>query len=97
VIGLRWDEIDFAHKVWTVPAKRMKAGREHRVPLSDRALAVLTSVPRNGSALAFPLSNQAMSELLKGANGNGFTVRPAPEEGWAIRSDMVNGLPRESE
>ena len=73
-IGLKWDEIDFATKVWTIPAERMKADREHRVPLSDRAIAVLASVPRNGSALVFPLSNAAMSELLKGANGNGYTV-----------------------
>jgi integrase len=35
---------------------------------------VLASVPRNGSAMVFPLSNAAMSELLKGMNGNGFTV-----------------------
>jgi integrase len=73
-IGMVWSEIDFATKVWTIPAERMKADREHRVPLSDRAIAVLASVPRNGSALVFPLSNAAMSELLKGTNGNGYTV-----------------------
>ena len=73
-IGMVWSEIDFAAKVWTIPAERMKADREHRVPLSDRAIAVLSSVPRNGSALVFPLSNAAMSELLKGTNGNGYTV-----------------------
>ena len=49
-IGMVWSEIDFAAKVWTIPAERMKADREHRVPLSDRAIAVLASVPRNGSA-----------------------------------------------
>lgn len=37
----RWDEIDFAHNVWTVPASRMKAGKEHRVPLSPRAMDIL--------------------------------------------------------
>ena len=73
-IGMRWDEIDFASKVWTISAERMKADREHRVPLSDRALAVLASVPRNGSALVFPLSNISMLELLKGMSGNGYTV-----------------------
>ncbi len=41
VRGARWTEIDRHCAVWTVPADRMKAGREHRVPLSDRALAVL--------------------------------------------------------
>jgi integrase len=41
VIGARWDEMDLKAKVWTVPAVRMKAGREHRVPLSARAVAIL--------------------------------------------------------
>src|SRR4029077_19987334 len=39
-IGATWGEIDMAAKVWTVPAERMKAGREHRVPLSDAAIAI---------------------------------------------------------
>jgi integrase len=41
VIGARWDEIDIANKVWTVPASRMKAGIEHQVPLSDRSIVIL--------------------------------------------------------
>jgi integrase len=41
VLGARWDEIDLAAKLWTVPADRMKGGREHRVPLSAAALAVI--------------------------------------------------------
>jgi integrase len=40
-IGAHWDEIDLASKVWTVPAQRMKAGREHRVPLCSRAVEIL--------------------------------------------------------
>lgn len=41
VLGATWPEIDFEGAVWTVPAKRMKAGREHRVPLAARALAIV--------------------------------------------------------
>lgn len=41
VIGARWSEIDLAAKLWTVPAGRMKAGKEHRVPLSVRAIMIL--------------------------------------------------------
>jgi integrase len=41
VVGIRWSEIDVAAKVWTIPAERMKAGKQHRVPLSDAAIAVL--------------------------------------------------------
>jgi len=40
-LGARWDEIDLQQRVWTIPAVRMKAGRDHRVPLSVRAIAVL--------------------------------------------------------
>lgn len=42
--GARWGEIDFDERVWTVPANRMKAGREHRVPLSDAAMAMLLAI-----------------------------------------------------
>ena len=41
VRGARWGEIDEANRIWTVPAERMKAGKEHRVPLTDGAMAVL--------------------------------------------------------
>jgi integrase len=44
VIGTCWDEIDMESKVWTVPAERMKAGREHRVPLCSRALEILKTM-----------------------------------------------------
>jgi len=40
-LGATWDEVDMGAKLWTIPAGRMKAGKEHRVPLSDAALGVL--------------------------------------------------------
>ena len=43
-IGATWGEVDVKAKVWTVPADRMKAGREHRVPLSDAAVTVLEAL-----------------------------------------------------
>jgi integrase len=46
VIGARWDEIDLKQRVWVVPAHRIKGGREHRVPLSDAAIALLDALPR---------------------------------------------------
>jgi integrase len=46
VLGARWDEIN--GNVWTVPAERMKAGKPHRVPLSDRAVEILAGLPREG-------------------------------------------------
>jgi integrase len=41
VLGAKWDEIDLTGNVWTIPAERMKAGREHRVPLSARAVTII--------------------------------------------------------
>ncbi len=71
VIGARWSEVDMAAKVWTVPADRIKAGREHRVPLSDRAVEILQNVPTEGD-FVFPgrakdagLSNMAFLAVLK--------------------------------
>jgi len=46
VLGARWDEINLAEAVWKVPAERMKGGREHRVPLSGRAVELLANLPR---------------------------------------------------
>jgi len=41
VLGARWSEIDLAARIWTVPAERMKAAREHRVPLNERAVEIV--------------------------------------------------------
>jgi integrase len=76
VRGATWDELDLKGKVWTIPATRMKAGREHRVPLSARALKILQAVAPLSTgmpgALVFPsristapLSDAAFSALLK--------------------------------
>lgn len=56
VRGARWDEIDTETKTWTIPAERMKAGREHRVPLSGAALMVLADARRHSHSdgLVFP-------------------------------------------
>lgn len=55
VRGARWQEIDLVNAVWQVPAERMKAGQEHRVPLSDPALALVHALPRmDGTDLVFP-------------------------------------------
>jgi integrase len=44
ILGMRWSEVNLEKAIWTVPAHRMKAGREHRVPLSSRALAMLKTL-----------------------------------------------------
>ncbi len=72
VIGATWDEIDVKAKVWTIAGERMKSGRPHRVPLTGRALKVLSGLPREadnphvfvGARRAKGLSNMAMLKLL---------------------------------
>lgn len=81
--GARWNEIDLQAKTWTIPAARMKAKQEHRVPLSDAAIEILTGLEplkRKPDGLVFPggragspLSDVAVSKALAGAV-EGFTV-----------------------
>ena len=53
VLDMKWDEIDFEAKVWTIPAERMKAGKVHRVPLTDEMLAILELMKAQGSQYVF--------------------------------------------
>ena len=62
ILGARWNEIDWRARVWTVPASRMKAGREHRVPLSTKTIELLEQVRPTREAAAgfvFPGRNPA--------------------------------------
>lgn len=70
-LGAKWGEIDLAKAVWTIPAERMKAGKEHRVPLSPRAVEILEQAKLPKSDWLFTsdkggkLSTMAMSMLLR--------------------------------
>ena len=86
VIGARWNEIDLLDKLWTIPASRMKAHREHRVPLSPRALAILEEIQAACQGVASdgfvflgpkpgtPLSNMALLMLLRRMELDELTV-----------------------
>jgi integrase len=66
VLGATWDEIDLDARLWTVPAGRMKAGREHRAALCGRAVEILRGLgKRNGKDKIFPISDVIMLRLLK--------------------------------
>jgi len=73
VMGARWDEFDLEMQVWTVPATRMKAGREHRVPLSGRAVEILMTMQQKrlsdfvfpGMKAGRPLSVMALEMVLR--------------------------------
>jgi integrase len=74
VRGARWSEIDLDRAIWTLPAARMKGGREHRVPLTESALAILTAQAevRDDSGLIFhghrhgtPMSDMTLTAVLR--------------------------------
>jgi integrase len=82
VLGAEWAEFDLDGGVWTVPAARMKAEKEHRIPLSERVLKILRDLhSRREGALVFPgmregrpLSDAAMSKMLDLMNRSDLTV-----------------------
>jgi integrase len=76
VLGACWSEFDLEAKIWTVPARRMKAAREHRVPLSDAALTIVEKLTEAkagefvfpGQRAGRPLSNMAFEMVLRRMN-----------------------------
>ena len=75
VRGITWEEVSLDDALWIVPAERMKMKKEHRVPLSNRAVDILKSQPRiDGNPLVFPaprgsqMSDATMSAVLKRMN-----------------------------
>ncbi|QTX22573.1 tyrosine-type recombinase/integrase [Comamonas aquatica] len=84
VRGMVWDEVDLSARLWVVPAERMKAGREHRIPLSDAAVALLRQqeqVLLAGTNVVFPsvrdhkpLSDMTLTAVLRRMQRNDLTV-----------------------
>lgn len=75
-----WDEINLDGAVWTIPASRMKAGKEHRVPLSKQAISLLNAMPRQGLYVFpgtkenKPLSDMSLSAVLRRMKKDSVTV-----------------------
>lgn len=102
ILGMRWTEVDLEKKVWTVPPHRMKAGREHRVPLSARAITILRQLRKLGTgdfvfpgqARNKPLSNMAMEMVLRRMELDDVTVHGfrSSFRDWA---GNVSSFPRE--
>ncbi|MGI3165346.1 tyrosine-type recombinase/integrase [Pseudooceanicola sp. 200-1SW] len=102
--GMTWAEVDLGAQVWTIPAERMKAAKEHRVPLSDAALALLGRHGEDlpGEALIFgsdtkpgkPISDMSMAAVLRRMGREGITVHGfrSTFRDWA---GETTGFPRE--
>jgi len=82
VLNAAWDEVDLEAEVWTIPADRMKANKEHRIPLTSQLKELLQKLPQvEGSAFLFPgmrkgrpLSNMAMMMSLRGMGYKNLTI-----------------------
>lgn len=102
VRGATWAEIDLAAALWTVPAERMKGGREHRVPLSTRAVALLETAPRTGdfifpgSRAQSPLSDMSLTAVLRRMGRPEITMHGfrSTFRDWCSES-VGNAFPRE--
>jgi hypothetical protein len=82
VLGAKWGEINLTERLWTIPAERMKAGKEHRAPLSDAAMAILDKMQaiRSGDYV-FPgrlrgrsLSSMSLLVVMRGMGRRGLTT-----------------------
>jgi integrase len=99
ILRMSWVEVDLDKKIWTVPASRMKAGREHRVPLAPRAIAILTKLDErktsqfvfNGQTRNKSLSDMAMEMVLRRENATVHGFRSSFRD-WA---GNVSNFPRE--
>lgn len=83
-----WSEIDLSKKLWTIPAEHTKTKEEHRVPLSPQAVKLLNDLPRfSGCDLIFPsnnkpLSDMALSQLMRGMHERWEMKQHAVPHGW---------------
>jgi integrase len=102
VRGAVWSEIDLKAKVWTIPAVRMKAGKEHRVPLSGRAIAILKDMKAKrlndyvfpGLKAKSPMSENTMAKVLAENGGKGFTVHGTARSSfrdWVTEATQFDG------
>ena len=80
VRGAKWSEIDLKMKIWTVPAERMKAGKEHRVPLAKEVVTLLEALPREENIdqvflapRGSQLSDMALTAVLRRMGRGGLT------------------------
>lgn len=100
--GAVWSEFDLDEAMWIIPAERMKAGREHRVPLSTAALSLLRSAPRideivfPGARVGTPLSDMSLTAVLRRMGRKEITVHGfrSTFRDWCSES-AGNSFPRE--
>lgn len=104
VRGATWAEIDMAAKLWTVPEGRMKAGKEHRIPLSKQAVELLSALPHvgdlvfPGSKMEKPLSDMSLTAVLRRMDRGDLTAHGfrSTFRDWAAESAVGHSFGREA-
>lgn len=96
VAKIKWEELDFEQRLWTLPRERVKADRSHEVPLSDAALGVLNAVPRRtGSPLVFTVNGASAVSGYSKAKYRLDALLPADMPSWRLhdlRRTCATGL-----
>jgi integrase len=105
--GMRWDEIDFANKLWTIPAERVKNGQRHEVPLSDAVVEILNALPRIKTTKGFVFTttrdaavsgfSRAKDSLDAAIEVFSLTKGAKPPEHWTfhdLRRTVASGMAR---
>ena len=87
-IGARWSEIDLEAGTWTIPAERMKGGKEHTVPLSERAIEILAAVPRSGSDVGLRHRSRRPSDQQHGHDHDAAPHGPRRHHGARLPLDV---------
>ena len=92
-IGATWNEIDLDAGVWTIPASRMKAKRDHRVPLSDRAVEILRGKRIRNRQISFSSTAAASLVSNHGHAGTAAAAWPATATRFTV-SDLPSQIGR---
>jgi integrase len=77
VIGALWSEMDLEAKIWTIPAERMKAKKEHRVPLTGKVVEILNALPREAN-FVFPGGRANIGKLTNHIVATSVDISPLP-------------------
>lgn len=92
ILGARWEEFEFERSTWTVPAIRMKSGRDHTIPLCPRALEILAGLPRDNFLFGGkkPLSQMSMMMLMRRMGEGSYTVHGFRSSARDFASDATH-------
>jgi integrase len=96
VLKAQWSEIDWDQRLWTIPADRMKAGRQHQVPLSDRAMALLARQKKYSNQSPFIFTGYSREALAGKAMINGLRGMGVKESVHGFRSSFRDYMGNET-